>query len=261
MTTRTSPTAGELQAAEQEVNEAEQALAAEKRLIDMGTQHGFGPWTAAKARYERAVASLAHLQVRLQDAENARTERRAAEKKHAKSLAERARTLQAGRERITAALAAAQDVLADVLDAVGDHNAQLAEFAGEMAAQGFTPIASEFESGADPRERVVQLGGEFWREIDFNALLNLLTFRIGLARTDPGSFAIVMKRAGEGHMAKKTVADLLAQVAPLELAEPVRRTVWKRAEVGPSLVGISEYRREQVQRDLEEQRRMFARKS
>ena len=215
-TTTTAPTDQELEAAERELAEADQKLSSARARyaqVYLLKNNGDAARLVADARWNFDVASgvLTTLRKAREHAQKVEV-RRGLEKKSAKELTRRAGELAASRDAMVSALEAAQQAIVTAIAATQDHNAALGEHAGEMAAAGFAGISDDYAAGSDPRNRVVFLGGQFWREVDPSVMLAQLVERTRLARLAPGNFEVVMRRFAWGHAKNATAAAVLADV-------------------------------------------------
>lgn len=199
-----------------------ETLTANASTVDVGIA-----WAAAKARIEAATANLTRAEQAERDRAAAAAARAEAEEKHAKTCTKRAKALQDAETRIVAALTAAQDALTDAFAGVDEYNVLLAQNTSEMAAQGLAPILDGHPVGADPRARVAFLADRWWRELDSSIVVAQLVERLRLARTDPTSYEIAVRRLGLGHMKNRAAADVLADVPRPDLgAERPLEQAW-----------------------------------
>lgn len=199
-----------------------EALASKASTVDVGIA-----WAAARARIEAATAQLGRAEYDERQRAELAAARAEAEKTHAKSAAERATALEDAEARIVAALTAAQEALTDAFAGVEEYNVTLAQYVGEMAAQGLAPILDGHQVGADPQARVAVLDGRSWREVDGNVVVAQLTERLRLARQRPAEYEVLARRLSKGHMANQVAADVLAAVPRPDLVE--RERPWSGA--------------------------------
>lgn len=178
-------------------------------------------WAAANGRHQQAATRLARLHSQREEQRQAMAARDEAEKTHAKACKQRAAELRSSRERVTAALKAAQDAMSDALDAVEDHNALVQQHAGEMATQGLSPLLDD-RPGADPRQRLVYLDGEWWRTYKGQQVLEVWAGRMRLAHFQPTNYLIEVERFRWGRL-----DDEAGLVALVEHPEPREVEDWR----------------------------------
>lgn len=227
-----------------------ETLTAKASTVDVGIA-----WAAARARIEAATAQLTRAEEDDRLRAEAAAARAEAEKTHAKATAKRATALQDAEARIVAALTAAQAALTDAFAGVDDYNATLAENVGEMAAQGLAPIIDGHAAGADPRARIAFLADRWWRELDGSIVVAQLVERLRLARTDPSSYEIGVRRFGLGHTKSQVAAAVLAAVPRPDVAD-VERPSWsgpwmsqnQRENMDSPALWASEWAREEAER-------------
>lgn len=225
-----------------------ETLTAKASTVDVGIA-----WAAARARIEAATAQLTRAERDEQLRAEAAAARVEAEKTHAKATAKRAKALQDAEARIVSALTAAQNALTDAFAGVDDYNVALIENINEMAAQGLAPIVDGHPVGANPRERVAFLADRWWRELDGSIVVAQLVERLRLARVQPDSYEVVVRRLGQGHTKSRMAADVLAAVPRPDVAEVERpHVVWmskaqQDAMRAPTL-WASEWAREEAER-------------
>ncbi|MFC6090721.1 hypothetical protein [Saccharothrix lopnurensis] len=139
-----------------------------------------------------------------------------AERKHADASAKRADELAASHDGLAAAAEGAQAALLALVDAVRDHNGLVHQHAGEMAAQGLTPILDGHASSS-PRDGVVHLRGEWWRPYDLGEVLRRLHERVYCTRVEPRNRHLI-HRTGATN-AQVAASALLAKI-PVPSPEP-----------------------------------------
>lgn len=174
------------------------------------------------------------------------------EKAAGKYIATARKGLEVSQARIAAAAEAAQTALVELLDAAQAHNALICQTAGELAAQGFTPMEGQDLQTvgiAAGNKFTARLRGSWWLQVDVAGLVPWLAHRVALARLGrvhgltlqmlAMSRVARLDRRPDGMLAGVADPPALPMVKPLK----VERAMPK------SPVGIPEWKRELMERD------------
>lgn len=152
------------------------------------------------------------------DQDDAAAARRALEKKHAKANAERAADLADSRDRLVAAVAAAQEALLGLVAATTAHSGVIRLHAAELAALGFTGIVEGCEVGSDPKAGVVVLSGETARVLDPEIVLRHVVERVQFSQLAPRDY-YRLHRQGRGRIDNAASAAIVGLVEAPSRAE------------------------------------------
>lgn len=148
--------------------------------------------------------------------QEAATARHALEKKHAKINAQRAADVADSRERLTAAIMAAQTALLGLIEATGAHSGLIRQHAAELAGLGFTGPIEGCEVGSDPKAGVVVLSGETAHALDPGIVLRHVVERVQYSRLQPREYYRIHQQ-GHGRIACAASAAVIGLVEPPEL--------------------------------------------
>jgi hypothetical protein len=209
-------------------------------------------WAGAQGRLRQAIAAHARL-LEERDAEAAAAvARAAAEKGSSERLAAMSKEAAAGRDKLGTAVSAAQAALVALIDAAAERNAGVASHATELAELGLGAMAEggEYENGVAARGAVL-LRGEWWLPVKPDVLLSMVVERVRATQfgTHAGVECELRMRAVMLGLRGRKDLGLDDVELPPEVQQPARLVVER--QIPKSIVGISDWRREQEARDRE----------